>query len=171
MKMTDIERDLSDTMYFDDTERKLKEKEEFFSRYDYGIKSIIENQSVIESQTLAFSSAIMLGQVISFSVPFLSVVKDEVKTKFKEFTKAWKKETGGMSSPSSIWMNRNYQKIIGLGPEVIPLILKELAREHDDWFYALEMLVDDKDNPVTEEMGFNDSVAAWLKWGKDSSLI
>lgn len=90
---------------------------------------------------------------------------------FIKYSKQWKQETAGLSSPSSIRMNRNYQKIIGIGEQVIPLILRELEREADDWFYALEMLVDDNENPITEEMGFNESVQAWIKWGKDRKVI
>jgi len=90
---------------------------------------------------------------------------------FIKYERLWKQETAALSSPSAIRMNRNYQKIIGLGDAVVPLILCELEREPDDWFYALEMLVDDKENPVNDEMGFNESVEAWLKWGRDNGLI
>jgi hypothetical protein len=57
-----------------------------------------------------------------------------------------------------------YQKIIGLGPATISLILAELRREPDFWFRALEALTGA--DPV--QPGDRDNVpamaAAWLAW-------
>ena len=35
---------------------------------------------------------------------------------------------------------RPYQRIIGMGLPVVPLILEELEREPDQWFWALEAI-------------------------------
>jgi hypothetical protein len=90
---------------------------------------------------------------------------------FYVYFKQWKKETAGLSSPRSIRMNRNYQKIIGLGESVLPLILAELQREPNDWLYALEMIAKDEENPVTDEMGFKESLNAWINWGKTKGYL
>jgi len=90
---------------------------------------------------------------------------------FYDYVKKWKEETVGLSSPSTIRMNRNYQKIIGLGDSIIPLILSELEKNPDDWFYALEMLVKDEENPINDDMGFNESIKTWITWGKNKGLI
>lgn len=37
-------------------------------------------------------------------------------------------------------MHPAYQRIIGLGPEVAPLLLRELERQPDHWFWALKAL-------------------------------
>ena len=37
-------------------------------------------------------------------------------------------------------------EIIGMGPAVVPLILSELEKEPDRWFWALEAITDE--NPV-----------------------
>jgi hypothetical protein len=102
----------------------------------------------------------------------LSITADpSTREAFAEYTRKWKEETGGLSSPSSIRMNRNYLKIIGLGSTVIPYILEELERDPRDWFYALEMIVEDKENPTTKDMGFMEAVAAWVKWGREKQLV
>ncbi len=36
-----------------------------------------------------------------------------------------------------------YQRIIGIGWPVVPLILDELQREPDQWFWALEAITDE----------------------------
>ena len=43
----------------------------------------------------------------------------------------------------------SYQRIIGLGPKVVPLILVELQKETDHWFWALEAITGE--NPVPKE--------------------
>ncbi len=100
-------------------------------------------------------------------------VNSTIKKKFLELSAKWKKETAGLSSISSIVMNRNYQKIIALGLPVVPLILRELEREKRDWLWALEMIIGDEDNPLTPEVenSFIMSVQVWIEWGKKRNLI
>lgn len=99
-----------------------------------------------------------------------SVISEEER-KFNKLASKWKSETAGTSSPLKIRMNRNYQKIISEGRPMIKYILRDLQREPRDWFWALEVLVTEEENPTTEEMGFNDSVEAWIAWGRDRNLI
>ena len=85
--------------------------------------------------------------------------------KFNRLRAEWGRECGITSSMAKIVMCPSYQKIIGMGPEVIPLILRELEKEADDpdwWFWALEML--SGENPVTADVvGNNLAMAkAWL---------
>jgi hypothetical protein len=136
-------------------------------------KSCIDVESkFLKIESISQQVLLLADNIKLFKVSRLESLKQrELEIKFKELLARWKTETGGMSSPSSIRMNRNYQKIIGLGRAVIPLILQELVNKPDDWFYALEMLVDDNENPITEDMGFNESTAAWLRWGKDRRIL
>jgi hypothetical protein len=48
---------------------------------------------------------------------------------FTELTARWRRETQFLSSSSAIATHPAYQRIIGLGPQVIPLILAEMQRE------------------------------------------
>lgn len=101
-----------------------------------------------------------------------SALIDPVKASdFFTFKENWKKESSAQSSPFAIRMNRNYQKIIGLGDSIIPLILRELKKQPDDWLYALEMIVRDEEQPTTKKMGFNESISAWIKWGEEKGII
>ena len=43
-------------------------------------------------------------------------------------------------------MLRPYQQIVGMGMIAVPLILEELHREPDQWFWALECITEE--NPV-----------------------
>ena len=79
----------------------------------------------------------------------------------------WHQETGMMSLVSKIVMHPAYQRIIGMGQPVIPLILRELEREPDHWFWALRAITGA--NPVKpEQQGRLKQMAqAWITWGKE----
>src|SRR5947207_10431415 len=44
---------------------------------------------------------------------------------------------------TEIALHPAYQQIIGMGKEAIPLILEELQREEDHWFWALKSITGD----------------------------
>jgi hypothetical protein len=64
-----------------------------------------------------------------------------------------------------------YQRIIGMGSGVVPLILEQLQREPDQWFWALEAITEE--NPVPPEAAGNthQMAAAWIEWGKSRGLV
>lgn len=93
--------------------------------------------------------------------------KLDLANKFKALAAQWKKERGISSSLTKAVLCPSYQKIIGLGPDAIPLILERLREEGDRpdfWFWALECLTGE--NPVREDdMGnFRAMAKAWLDW-------
>ena len=68
-------------------------------------------------------------------------------------------------------MLRSYQRIIGMGMPVVPLILQELARAPDQWFWALEAITEQ--NPVPAQAAGKVSLMAqaWIEWGKSEGLL
>ncbi len=91
--------------------------------------------------------------------------------RFRELTDDWKSRTRHLSNTAQIALVFSYQKLIGLGPPVVPLILAELENEPDHWFWALEAITGE--NPVSnEDAGDMDASAkAWIQWGKQQGLI
>ena len=53
---------------------------------------------------------------------------------FARLAQAWKQETRYISSTTEIATHPAYQRIIGLGCEVVPLILADLRQEPYPWF-------------------------------------
>jgi hypothetical protein len=94
---------------------------------------------------------------------------DEVRYLFGKLRKEWLTATAAESSFERIILYRSYQQIIGLGPQVVPLILEDLAQTSNDWFWALMAIVgEDKAHGETTVSG---AVQAWLSWGRDLGLI
>lgn len=81
----------------------------------------------------------------------------------------WKAETGMLSSVSRKIRHPAYQKIIELGVQVIPLILREMRVRPAFWFAALEALTGV--NPAKNAETFEAATEAWLKWGRESGYF
>ena len=97
-------------------------------------------------------------------------VETKVRLRFQELTSQWKAQSRYLSNTAQMAMLWPYQQIIGLGVVAVPLILAELRRETDHWFWALEAITNE--NPVPSEVAgdVEASAAAWLRWGREKGL-
>jgi hypothetical protein len=95
----------------------------------------------------------------------------DMKARFERLANEWKEQARHLSSTTRMAMLQPYQRIIGMGMPVVPLILEELRREPHHWFWALEAITEQ--NPVpTESLGKTKAMAeAWVKWGIEHGLI
>ncbi|MDO8787410.1 MAG: hypothetical protein Q7J42_05000 [Sulfuritalea sp.] len=102
-----------------------------------------------------------------------AVIKEaeELSSTFFAQLEQWKYETKFMSSLQDIVLHMSYQRIIGLGPRVIPLILRELEENGGHWFWALQSITGE--NPVSpEDVGRTKRMAErWLAWGREKRYI
>ena len=94
-----------------------------------------------------------------------------VSERFHRLAAEWKEQSRFLSNSAQMAMLRPYQRIIGMGPPIVPLILEELRREPDHWFWALESITDQ--NPVPPEaMGKVRLMAeAWVRWGEQQGIL
>jgi hypothetical protein len=88
---------------------------------------------------------------------------------FHSLAAQWKEETEFLSSTTQIILNPAYQRIIGMGPAAIPLILEELRSQPDHWFWALFAITGE--NVVPQNVSFDEAVQAWLNWGASQGYI
>jgi len=88
----------------------------------------------------------------------------DLELQFNEFADAWERETRAQSFVHRRSMHPAYQRIIGLGPPAIGLILERMRRRPGHWFWALNAITgEDPAGGLTKP-----SVAreAWLQWGR-----
>src|SRR4051812_35619155 len=83
---------------------------------------------------------------------------------FRQLAGDWRAGTRYLSSATEIATHPAYQRIIGLGPQVIPLILAELEKQPEHWFWALAALTGEDPVPETDHGRVWAMAAAWLKW-------
>lgn len=90
----------------------------------------------------------------------------EIKENFIKLANQWRIETKHMSLMSDIISHTAYQQIIGMGKDAIPLILEELSKEPEHWFWALRCIT--RVNPIKQEDRgrIKKMATAWLNWGR-----
>jgi hypothetical protein len=68
-------------------------------------------------------------------------------------------------------MLKPYQRIIGMGWLAVPLILDELRREPDQWFWALEAITEENPVPPDASGYVRRTAEVWINWGRERGLI
>lgn len=93
-------------------------------------------------------------------------VAEGIRREFQKLAEEWLAETTFESSPTRMFFHRAYQEIIGMGPQVIPLLLEGLEESSGHWYWALRSIT--RENPVPEEFAGDIPKMrdAWLDWGK-----
>ena len=108
--------------------------------------------------------------------PYIYEYNEGQKLLFESYCRQWKEETAGYSSLPKKLLNEWYLRIISLGRGIVPLIIKELQHDPDQWFLALKVLtfedpieqIDEKDSDIY--YGFDGCVQAWLEWAKRNNI-
>ncbi len=86
---------------------------------------------------------------------------------FYELADTWRAETGFSSSVLEMVSHPAYQRIIGLGPAVLPMLLREVEERHEHWYPALTAITGA--NPVKpQNRGRMGAMADdWIRWAKE----
>jgi hypothetical protein len=93
----------------------------------------------------------------------------EVAEKFSALAREWREATAIESDLERIILNTAYQQIIGLGPQVLPHILRDMEETRDHWFWALMSIVGE--DKAAGQTSVGAAVEAWLAWGRGAGLI
>jgi hypothetical protein len=88
-----------------------------------------------------------------------------VQTRFRRLAQEWKEQSRYLSNTAQMVMLKPYQRIIGLGLPAVPLILEELQREPDQWFWALESITEQDPVPPEAKGKIRLMAQAWIDWG------
>ena len=91
-------------------------------------------------------------------------VDPQARARFARLAGEWKRRSGALSNTAQMAFLKPYQHIIGMGWPAVPLILEELAREPDQWFWALEAITEANPVPPESVGRVRESADAWLGW-------
>ena len=88
---------------------------------------------------------------------------------FGKLAKDWKQKRDRFDSGMATFTHPSYQKIIGMGDRVLPLIFEELQRELDHWFWALKAITRADPDPVPPaDVGNLEAMRThWLRWANE----
>lgn len=87
----------------------------------------------------------------------------DIQQLFQSLTEAWKSGNQPTSMIVNVVPRPAYQRIIGLGPAAIPLILRELEREPAPWFWALEAITGENPIPEASRGRLHEMSKAWIE--------
>jgi hypothetical protein len=89
---------------------------------------------------------------------------EDLRVAFEELVAAWSSSTAHLSSTAKLIEHPAYRQIIGLGPAVLPLMLRDLAESGRFWFPALHAITGE--NPVPDDAAgdVERMAGAWLDW-------
>lgn len=94
-----------------------------------------------------------------------------VRSKFLELADEWRNSTKFVSSITQQITHPAYLKIIGLGPDVLPILVRELQTHGDFWFPALEAVA--QLDPVLPKNRGNYVAMKndWMEWATSKGLL
>jgi hypothetical protein len=100
-----------------------------------------------------------------------ALLQESVEQRFQRLAAEWKSQSRFLSNAAQMAMLKPYQRIIGMGMPAVPLILQELEREPDQWFWALEAITLENPAPPEAAGRVPDMAQAWIEWGTAQGLI
>jgi hypothetical protein len=87
---------------------------------------------------------------------------------FRRLAAEWKKAVALQSSSRVRETHPAYQEIIGLGPAVAPLLLRDLEKNETHWFSALQRITGARPVPEDDAGNVPRMVEAWLRWAREN---
>lgn len=88
---------------------------------------------------------------------------------FDELADRWLEDTEFLSNLTRIHMHPAYQRIIGMGPVALPLIISRLHEANGHWFWALACISGEDPASGTETMG--EARINWLAWAREHGYV
>lgn len=93
---------------------------------------------------------------------------ETVEDRFHRLAAAWHKAVAHHSSTTVRNNHPAYQEIISMGPEVVPLLLRDMEKNHTHWFFALRQITGADPIPQSAAGNIPKMTEAWLHWAKDN---
>lgn len=94
----------------------------------------------------------------------------DLEERFGSLARQWRLDTGVLSNVHDIVVHHAYQRIIGMGPAVLPHILRDMQiTGGGHWFWALAVIVGE--DKAAGHDTVDGATAAWLQWGRDAGLL
>jgi hypothetical protein len=123
-------------------------------------------------QSLAFSVQ-SNGGVVYVHTHLPREQSTELEREFNELAQEWRKETKHLSLASDKASSFALHQIIGMGEQVLPLILRELQFKTTDWFWALRAIARNRAPviPVADQGMVRRIADIWIQWGKDNGYL
>jgi hypothetical protein len=102
------------------------------------------------------------------SVTNKHVPAETVAQSFRRLAGEWHRAVAHHSSSTIRNSHPAYRAIIALGPEVVPLLLRDMEDNHTHWFVALRDITGAHPIPSSAAGNIPLTVEHWLRWAKEN---
>jgi hypothetical protein len=92
---------------------------------------------------------------------------ETIEERFRRLEAAWRSETGHLSSSSKIVAHPAFREILGMGPAVVPFMLRDLEQRPRLWVWALPEITGVDPVPASDRGDVAKMTDAWLRWAKE----
>jgi hypothetical protein len=94
---------------------------------------------------------------------------NNIKGLFLSLVERWRAETFHLSSLEEKILNSNYQRIIGLGEAILPLIIEEMKKRNSGhWFWALQAITGKDLIPSSLYGNILEMKKIWFEWAEEN---
>jgi hypothetical protein len=101
--------------------------------------------------------------------PAPSLKRPVLEVRFEELASRWEADTAFESIVTRKAMDPSYQRIIGMGAPVVPLILRRMQQKPRQWFWALTAITGE--DPALGQTSIASASEAWLSWGRERGFV
>jgi hypothetical protein len=95
----------------------------------------------------------------------------DVKAEFRRLSAQLNERFAGRALLTQRLFSEEYTAIIGLGPRVVPFLLRDLQKAVSPWFWALRALTRSDPAKNVNPGDFVAVAACWIQWGKDQNIL
>lgn len=91
--------------------------------------------------------------------------------RFEALRRCWREDVAGLSDLREIVAHPAYEAIIAMGREVVPWVLRDVARGAGHWHVALHTITGEQPVPVDDAGRLRAIRDHWLAWGRSRNLV
>ena len=92
------------------------------------------------------------------------------RDEFDRLADAWERERPRAADIADMAMHPAHQRIIGMGPGAVPLLLARLERNPGHWFWALHAITGADPVPAADQGNLTAMADSWLGWGGNTGI-
>ena len=112
-----------------------------------------------------------LERTVAFDGGDAAPKPESVAEHLRRLEAQWKSDTEFLSDADKIIGHPAFRAIIGLGQEVVPLLLRDLQSQPSLWVWALPEITGEDPVPAGDSGNIHRMTAAWLQWGRDKGVL
>jgi hypothetical protein len=142
--------------------------------YEYRRKKSITVARFNLAKRAAIRQTLLVSHRETWSCPYckwhstarVKIRRSNIQQQFTQLADTWQQETAHQSNMTKRAMHPAYQRIVGMGPAVVPFILERFRKGAlEQWFWALTAITGE--NPITEDIAGNmeKMAKAWVQGG------